>query len=144
VLLSLDGTLVVQLVNFLVFLVVLNAIFLKPVGAAIAKRRAYIDGVSADIEQFESDLKSLRVQADERRAAARREADTALAQARAQAQTEAASITADKAAQAARIVAEAHATVAGEVAQARQNEGAIVEGLAETLLARAIGPGVAA
>jgi len=48
-LLALDGTLVVQLINFLVFLVVLNAIFLKPVGAAIARRRAYIDGVSHDI-----------------------------------------------------------------------------------------------
>ena len=49
-LLSLDGTLVVQLINFLIFLVVLNAIFLKPVGEAIAKRRAYIDGVARDIQ----------------------------------------------------------------------------------------------
>ncbi len=143
-LLSLDGTLVVQLINFLVFLVVLNAIFLRPVGAAIAKRRAYIDSVARDIEQFETDIASLRAQADERRAAARREADTVIAQARAQAQNEAASIAADFTARAASIAADAHATVEGEVAQARRSEAQIVESLADTLLTRAIGSGIAA
>ncbi len=143
-LLSLDGTLVVQLVNFLVFLVVLNAIFLKPVGAAIAKRRAYIDGLTRDIDQFSADVQSLRAQADERRAAARRDADAALAQERAQGQTEAAAVGADHAAQAAQLVAEAHATVAREVAAARSSEAQIVEALAETLLTRAVGPGIAA
>ncbi len=143
-LLSLDGTLVVQLINFLVFLVVLNVIFLKPVGAAIAQRRAYIDGVSHDIEQFEADVKSLQAQAEERRAAARREADSALAAARAQGQTEAASIAAGHAARATQLVEDARATVAGEIAAARTNEAQIVESLADSLLARAIDSGVAA
>jgi F-type H+-transporting ATPase subunit b len=144
VLLSLDGTLVVQLINFLVFLVVLNAIFLKPVGAAIAKRRAYIDGVSRDIEQYESDVKLLRAQAEERRAAARREADAVTAQARSQGQAEAATVTADYTARALQITEEAEAAVAQEIVQARQNEGQIVETLADTLLNRALGPAVAA
>ncbi len=143
-LLSLDGTLWVQLLNFLVFLVVLNAIFLKPVGAAIAKRREYIDGVARDIEQFEADVKMLRVQAEERRAAARREADALIAQARSEAQSEAAAVSADFAAQAVRLVEEAHATVAHEVTQARENEQRIIESLADTLLTRAIGSGIAA
>jgi len=144
VLLSLDGTLVVQLINFLVFLVVLNAIFLKPVGAAIAKRRAYIDGVSRDIEQYESDVKMLRMQAEERRAAARREADTVIAQARSQGQTEAATVSADHMSRALQITEEAEAAVAQEIVQARQNEQQIVESLADTLLNRALGPAVAA
>lgn len=143
-LLSLDGTLVVQLINFLVFLVVLNAIFLKPVGAAIAKRRAYIDGVSRDIEQYESDVKMLRMQAEERRAAARREADTVIAQARSQGQTEAATVSADHMSRALQITEEAEAAVAQEIVQARQNEQQIVESLADTLLNRALGPAVAA
>ena len=143
-LLSLDGTLVVQLINFLVFLVILNAIFLKPVGAAIARRRAYIDSVARDIEQFEGDIRTLRTQAEERRSAARREGDAVLAQARAQAQTEAAGISADYAAQAAKLVQDAHATVAREIAAARENDAQIVESLADSLLTRAIGPGVAA
>src|SRR5580698_9697620 len=94
-LLSLDGTLVVQLVNFIIFLVILNAIFLKPVGSAIAARRAYIDKVGSDISQFEYDLKALHAQADEKRAAARRRADAIVAEARSQAQAEASAIVAD-------------------------------------------------
>jgi F-type H+-transporting ATPase subunit b len=144
VLLSLDGTLVVQLINFLIFLIVLNRIFLKPVGAAIVKRREYVDGVSRDIKQFEGDIRTLRAQADERRSVARREGDAAIAQARAAGQNEAASVAADYAARAAKLVQDAHDTVAGEVAHAREREQQIVESLAETLLTRAIGPGVAA
>jgi F-type H+-transporting ATPase subunit b len=139
-LLSLDGTLVVQLVNFIIFLVILNAIFLRPVGAAIASRRAYIDKVGADISQFERDLKSLRAQADEKRAAARRRADATIAEARAKAQAEAAAIVADHQVQAGVIVAEAQATAGLELAQARANGKAIVEALAREMLDRAVGP----
>jgi F-type H+-transporting ATPase subunit b len=139
-LLSLDGTLVVQLVNFIIFLVILNGIFLRPVGTAIASRRAYIDKVGADIAQFEYDLKSLRAQADEKRAAARRRADATVAEARAQAQAEAASIIADHQAQAGAIIAEAQATAGLEIAQARTGGAAVVESLAREMLERAVGP----
>ena len=138
-LLSLDGTLVVQLVNFIIFLVILNVIFLKPVGSAIAARRAYIDKVGADIAQFEYDLKALRVQADERRAAARRKADATVAAARAQAQSEAAPIVADHEAQAGAIIAEAQATAGLELAQARSSGGPVIEALAREMLERAVG-----
>jgi F-type H+-transporting ATPase subunit b len=142
VLLSLDGTLVVQLINFLVFLVVLNAIFLKPVGTAIAKRRAYIEGLDSDIKQLETDVNALHAQAEERRAAARREADAVIAQARSLAQAEAATITTDFTAQSQGLIEEAQAAVACEIAQAREKEQQIVEGLADTLLTCAIGPEV--
>ena len=139
-LLSLDGTLVVQLVNFIVFLVILNAIFLKPVGSAIAKRRAYIDSVGADIVQFEADLKSLRLQADEKRSAARRAADTTVGESRASAQAESTSIIAEHQLQAGVIIAESQATVALEAATARTTETEVVESLAREMLQRAAGP----
>ena len=139
-LLSLDGTLIVQLVNFIVFLVILNAIFLKPVGSAIAKRRAYIDGVGADIVQFEADLKSLRLQADEKRSAARRAADATVGESRANAQAEAASIVSEHQVQASVIIAEAQATVGLEFAAARTTEADVVESLAREMLERAVGP----
>jgi F-type H+-transporting ATPase subunit b len=139
-LLSLDGTLVVQLVNFIIFLVILNVIFLRPVGRAIAARRAYIDKVGADIAQFEYDLKSLRMQADERRAAARRRADGVVAEARAEAQREAAAIIDEHQAQAGAIVEEAQATAALELAQARLSSAGVVESLAREMLERAVGP----
>jgi F-type H+-transporting ATPase subunit b len=141
---ELDRTLIVQLINFLVFLIVLNAIFLKPVGAAIAKRRAYIDGVARNIDALEADVKTLGEQAEERRAAARRQADATIAAARSAAQNDAAALAQTYATHAAQLVEEAHATVAREVATAREAEASIVESLAETLLARAIEPGLAA
>jgi F-type H+-transporting ATPase subunit b len=142
-LLSLDGTLVVQLVNFIVFLLILNVIFLRPVGEAIAKRRAYINGVAADIEQFESDLKVLRGQAQEQRAIARREADALIAEARAAAQGEAATIVAGEQARASALIVEAQDTVRAEIAAARANEPALVESLAREMLQRAVGSEIA-
>jgi F-type H+-transporting ATPase subunit b len=134
------GTLIVQLVNFIVFLAILNAIFLRPVGRAIAARRAYIDSVGADIAQFEGDLKALHAQASDKRADARRRADARIAEQRAQAQSEAAAIVADHQVQAAAIAAEAQATVGLEIAQARLSETAVVEALAREMLDRAVGP----
>jgi F-type H+-transporting ATPase subunit b len=143
-LLSLDGTLIVQLVNFIVFLIILNAIFLRPVGDAIAKRRAYIDGVAADIQTFEGELRALGAAADDARAQARRAADAVMAEARSRAQSAAADIVADHQAQADAIVAEADATVALEIAQARATEREVVETLAQTMLDRAVGSELAA
>jgi len=139
-LLSLDGTLVVQLVNFIIFLVILNAIFLKPVGSAIAARRAYIDSVGSDITQFEADLKSLRNQADEKRSAARRRADATVGESRAQAQAEAAAIVAEHQVEASIIIAEAQSSVGLEIAQARISGAAVVEALAREMLERTGAP----
>jgi F-type H+-transporting ATPase subunit b len=143
-LLSLDGTLVVQIVNLVVFLLILNAIFLKPVGRAIAERRAYINGIAADIEQFETDIKSLRAQAEEARAAARREADATFAQFRAEAQRTAAALLAERAEEASAIAQQAQATVQLELAQARAHEPELVDQLAQTMLQRALGAEVTA
>ncbi len=49
--LNLDATVFVQIVDFIVFLAIMNVIFFRPVGAAIARRRAYIDGLKHDIEE---------------------------------------------------------------------------------------------
>lgn len=137
--LALDGTLVVQLVNFIVFLVILNAIFFKPVGEAIAKRRAYIDGLRHDIEQLRLDARTIRGSAEDRRAAARREADEIIAKARVTASAEGDAIVVAAQSHAAKVIAEAHAEVNRELQAARAEEPRLVAGLADELLARAIG-----
>ena len=137
--LSLDGTLLVQLVNFIVFLVILNAVFFKPVGAAIARRRAYIDGLKHDIEALQSEAKAYRGQAEEHRSAARRDADEAIARGRADAGREADTIVGAAQERAAAITAEAHAEVAREVQTARRDEQRIVDALAGDMVSRALG-----
>ena len=142
--LQIDATLLVQVVNFVLFIVLLNIVFLRPVGAAIAKRRAYIDGLARDIEAAEAEVRSARGAAEERRAAARREAEAAIAKARIAAQNEAAAIVANHQQRAAGIVEEAQREVDSEIAAARANEDQIVDSITQTLLERAIGPGAAA
>ncbi len=137
--LTLDGTLLVQLVNFIVFLVILNAIFFKPVGEAIARRRAYIDGLRHDIEQLQAEAKGYRGQAEDHRATARREADEAITRVRAEAGREADAIVIEAQGRASQISARAHAEVAREIAAARRDEGRIVDALAHEMLDRALG-----
>ena len=134
-----DGTLFVQLFNFIIFLVIINAIFFKPVGAAIAKRRAYIDGLKHDIEQLQLEAKTLRGQAEDHRAAARREADEAIARARVAAGAEGDAIVVAAHARAGDIVAAAQADVGHELDSARAEERRIVNALADEMLGRALG-----
>ncbi len=139
--LEIDGTLFVQIVNFVVFVMLLNVVFLRPVGAAIAKRRAYIDGLSRDIEAAQADVQRTRDEAAARRLAARRAAETALSAARAEGQTQAAAIVAEFSDKAAAIVEEARRRVDDEMSAARARESDIVAALSETMLERAIGSG---
>jgi F-type H+-transporting ATPase subunit b len=142
--LQIDATLLVQVVNFVLFIVLLNIVFLRPVGAAIAKRRAYIDALARDIEAAEAEVRSARGAAEERRAAARREAEAAVAKARIAAQNEAAEIVARHQERATGIVEDAQREVGAEIVSARANEDQIVDSIAQTLLERAIGPRAAA
>ncbi|MGD0052145.1 MAG: ATP synthase F0 subunit B, partial [Vulcanimicrobiaceae bacterium] len=129
-LLALDGTVVVQIVNFIVFLAIMDVIFFRPVGAAIARRRAYIDGLKHDIETLDQDVKSLRGQAEAQRAAARREADEAIAQARIAFGKETDAIVAEAQGQAMEIVRRARTQVETEIQAARGQEPRIVDALA--------------
>ena len=137
--LTVNGTLFVQIVNFIVFLAIMNVIFFKPVGAAIARRRAYIDGLASDIEQLARESKSLRTTAEERRAAARREADAFLAQARLKIGSESDAIVSEAQKRASEIAARAQAEVEREVQSARAQETRVVGALASEMLERALG-----
>jgi F0F1-type ATP synthase membrane subunit b/b' len=137
--LSLDGTFWFQLVNFAIFFAILNVVFLRPVGEALKKRRAYIDGVHSDFERYDRQIQSFRNDAEGRRAAARREAEELVAKTRASAETEAAAAVATRASEAQVIAETARDAVAAEVASARSREPELSQALARTLLDRAIG-----
>lgn len=137
--LSLDGTFWVQLVNFAIFFAILNVVFLRPVGAAIKKRREHIEGVQADYERYARQVAVARAEADALRAGARREAEETVAKAKAQAETEGAAVTATQAEAAQTVVEAARRTVAAELATAKGREAELSQALARTLLERAIG-----
>ncbi len=136
--LSIDGTLVVQLLNFAIFFALLNVVFLRPVAAAIHKRRQYIDSLVSDYDRYQAEAHSLRAQAEEVRAAARLRAEQRVAAARAEASNEAAQLSTDYADRAQRIVEEAQQTAQAELDAARSNEGEAVLKLAGFMIDRVI------
>ena len=137
--LSLDGTAWFQLLNFGIFYAILDVVFLRPVGEAIRKRRAYITSVRNDYDRYRSETQRLNEEADQRRAAARQAADETIAEARTAAETEAAQIAEEQGSVAAALVTEARTTVEAEVAAARAREAELSRALARTLLERATG-----
>jgi F0F1-type ATP synthase membrane subunit b/b' len=136
--LTVDGTIWIQLINFAIFFAVLNVVFLRPVGAAIRKRREYIDSVHHDYERYTRRVRELRAEAEARRAAARREAEERVARARAEANDAAQGTAAEYARRAAKLIADAQRTVSDEVAAARVREPELSAALGRSLLDRAV------
>ncbi len=134
--LALDGTFWMQLINFAIFFVILNALFLQPVGRAIAKRRAYINSLTTDYDEYNRQLRDLTAQAESKRAAARRDAELVLSRARAAISDETAKMAGEYGAQSQATVETAHQTVAREIEEARRGEAPIVRGLADLMLRR--------
>jgi F-type H+-transporting ATPase subunit b len=136
--LSLDGTFFVQLINFAIFFALLNLVFLRPVGRAIARRRDYINSVVSDYDRYQEEARNLREEAESIRAAARREAEQRVGAARAAASNEAAEISTRYAQQARSTVEEAQNTARAEFEKARAGEDEVVRGLAKVMLDRVI------
>ena len=136
--LSIDGTLVIQLINFAIFFAVLNVVFLRPVAAAIAKRRAYINSLASDYEKYQAQARDLRAQAESIRAAARREAEHRISTERAGASNEAAEMSSRYARDAQSIVEEAQRKALAELDSARAGESEASRRLAELMVERVI------
>lgn len=136
--LSVDGTLFVQLINFAIFFAILNVLFLRPVGRAIAKRRAYIESVTDDYDRYQAEGNALKAEAHAVLTAARREAEQTASRMRADASNESAEISAEYAQRAAAIVHDADRTVADELGKARKNRVRLTGELAGVILSRAL------
>lgn len=136
--LSVDGTLIVQLINFAIFLALLNVVFLRPVGRAIAKRRQYIDGLVSDYDTYQEEAQKLRAEAEAMRADARRQAEQTVAAARATASNEAAEISTRYAQQAKSTTDAARGAAAAELESARADENDAARRLADVMLERIV------
>jgi F0F1-type ATP synthase membrane subunit b/b' len=129
---------VVQLINFAIFFAVLNVIFLRPVSAAIRRRRQYINSLVSDYDQYQAQAKTLREQAEGVRASARVEAEHRVAAARATGSNEAAELATRYSQRAASIVGEAQQTARRELDEARAGESEAARSVADFMLERVI------
>jgi|HubBroStandDraft_6_1064221.scaffolds.fasta_scaffold1806403_1 F0F1-type ATP synthase membrane subunit b/b' len=129
---------VVQLINFAIFFAILNVIFLRPVSAAIRRRREYINSLVSDYDQHQAQAKSLREQAEAVRASARLKAEHRVAAARAQASNEAAELATRYSQRAQSVVGEAQQTAQRELDEARGGEAEAARRVADFMLERII------
>jgi F-type H+-transporting ATPase subunit b len=136
--LSIDGTLVIQLINFAIFFAVLSVVFLRPVAAAIQRRRQYINSLTADYARYQGEAQSLRAQAEGVRAAARREAEQRISAARAQTSNEVAEISTRYSQQVQGIIEDAQRTAESELEAARSREEQAVREVADLMVSRVI------
>lgn len=127
-----------QLINFTIFFAILNVIFLRPVSAAIRRRRQYINSLVSDYDRYQAEASSLRAQAEGIRAAARRDAESHVGAQRALASNEAAELATGYSQRAQRVVEGAHETAEREFDEARAGESGAVQGLAVFMLERVI------
>jgi F-type H+-transporting ATPase subunit b len=134
---SVDGTFIVQLVNFAIFFALVNMLFIKPVSRAIEERRRYIDSLTADYDKYSEEIVRLKAQAEAERSQARRDADAALSAARTQIGREVETLNADYASRVAHSVEQAHATVEQEMSKAKAEEPRLVRELSDEMLERA-------
>lgn len=136
--LRLDGTFLIQLVNFAIFFALLNVLFLKPVGRAIAKRREYIKSVTADYDKYQGEANALRANDERLRADARRDAEQIVAKGRADASNATAELASQYGSQVQTVVEEAQRQVASELDAARAASQKTVGDLADMMADRAL------
>jgi F-type H+-transporting ATPase subunit b len=73
-LISINETLIVQIVGFLVFLFVINRIMFRPLRSVMSDREIHIERVKQDIVQAQEEVVSITSQIQEQDAATRQEA----------------------------------------------------------------------
>jgi F-type H+-transporting ATPase subunit b len=79
-LISINETFFVQLISFLVFMVILNRVMIRPLIDTMAQRKAYFADASTEIGKAKSDLDKLHKDLDRQRAQVLKEANAAVQQ----------------------------------------------------------------
>lgn len=143
-LLQLDGTFLVQILNFIAFWVLLNYFFIAPTQRAIEARLRHIAEQHREGDELAARAKQLRGQTEEILGEARRKTEEIMRAAAMQAADETKAIENKALEEANAIVQLAHATAATERAQAVATQGPFVNELARSMVDKALNSGRAA
>lgn len=71
-LISINETLIVQLISFLIFLFIINRIMFRPLRESMREREQYIEGIRMDITDAEKELQTVAQQTRDENAAVRK------------------------------------------------------------------------
>ena len=73
-LISINGTLIAQVVSFLIFLFIINRIMIRPLQNSMAERDKHIEKMKQDIVDADKDVENISMQLEERKSAVIEEA----------------------------------------------------------------------
>lgn len=73
-LISINGTLIAQVVSFLIFLFIINRIMVRPLQQSMVERDSHIEKMKLDIVDADKDVERITIQLEERKSAAIMEA----------------------------------------------------------------------
>ncbi|HAO23213.1 MAG: hypothetical protein BWK80_34435 [Desulfobacteraceae bacterium IS3] len=74
-LITINGTLVIQILSFLTLMFILRRIMIRPLSEVMQQRKEYINGLSGDIDDAESQMETITSQLKNRESAIRAEAN---------------------------------------------------------------------
>jgi F0F1-type ATP synthase membrane subunit b/b' len=137
-LLSIDGTFLAQILNFVVFWVLLNFVFIAPTRRAIEERLRVIAATQREAQELRDRAAALRTEADGLIDTARRRTEEVMREAGTRAAAESHEIERKALDEAAASVALAHAAVASERSHATEKQGPLVRELARAMVDRAV------
>lgn len=136
-LLTLDGTFLIQMLNFVVFWALLNYLFIAPTRKAIVARQQFIAKQFGEADELRAVADSLRAEADKVLDEARRQTHAVMREASAEAEQSVRSIENRAMEESNAIVALAQATVVSERTAALEKQKPFIEELARTMVERA-------
>ena len=143
-LISINETMLVQLVSFLIFLFIINRIMFRPLQKTMTEREEYIDSLKADIVEADQSLDNVKRQIEDSEAAVRQEAFRMRESMKDEANAAADDIFGKVREDIDARRAEAEQYVAGQVAQAQQHLEAESKALAASIMEKVLGRSIAA
>lgn len=134
-LISINETLIVQVISFLIFLFIINRIMFRPLRQVMDERKSHIDRIQQDIDKAQSEYESLTDQIKARENDVRNEAHQQRLQLTAKGQQQAADIIASTREEINNLQTEAEKQVDLQIAAAREQVELEAEDLSKQIIA---------
>ena len=120
-LISINETLIVQMVSFLVFMFIINGVMFKPLNKVMKKRNEYMESLKQDVVDSDREVTELMAQMEKYEAAARQEANVLRKELEEAGSNEAARIYADMRNEISQLKVETENAVAAQIDSAREH-----------------------
>lgn len=138
-LISINETMVVQLISFLIFLFVINRVMFRPLRKSMQEREHYIEGIRMDIQEAERKLEKTMQQVQDEDAAVRKAGLQMTAELEKQGNEEAGSIIAGSRQEIAQLGNKARQEIDAKIGEARKTIVAEADKLSLNVMEKVLG-----